>query len=254
MKPLVEIYYDFIQDFTYENIEYLANFFHMPEKYKIIINICYQYIYNNNIDFDRLCIDLKPQYEVATKNAKTYRKKIFQMKVDSDTYVDVLNKIINSKEIINNVVDYMKKNEQYIKFADKLKENITSMINFMFYNIIFKQYRLLSNTIHFKGQYWNISKLSLKEFTNIYQEEYIKKIFDEIGKVIKKYKFIENELKHFVFTTKILFIENNKYTNVMFDDYYKKLLPYKYVNSTAANELENKTLFSKLTYELTAGV
>lgn len=254
MKPLIEIYYDFIQDFTYENMEYLANSFHMPEKYKIIIHICDQYIHNNTIDFDRLSIDLKPEYKVNTKSAVSYRKKIFKMKVDSDTYMGVLNKIINYKDIINNIVDYMKKNGKYINFAEKLKENIIHMINFMFYNIIFKQYRLLSNTIYFKGEHWNISKLSLKEFTNIYQEEYIKKIFDEIGKVILKYKFIENELKHFIITKKLLWIENNKYSNVLFDKYYSDLLPHKYINSSASNELENKTLYSKLTYELAAGV
>ncbi len=255
MRSLYDIYYDFIQDFSYETIKYMNDNFYLPEKYKIIINVCQEYIYNKKINYDKLIEHCKPSIYNHSSSGRKYLKKMFEFNSRFDIDISMLNKLINIKPHLEDIIKCLKENDRLNNFADKLVDEIKNMISLTFYRILFDCYQKLGNTIYFKGNFWKINSLSYKKFKELYDEsEHIKNIFNDINKVISKYKFIENDLKHFTITNKILWIENNIYTNNLFNKYYNELLPYKYNISTAANEIEIKNGFSKLTYELAAGL
>jgi hypothetical protein len=255
MKPLIDVYYDFIQDFDYDIIKYMNDYFYLPEKYKTIINVCQEYIQNKKINYNNLLDRFKPSINMHSPSGRKYMKKIFEINSRRDINIYMLKELINIKPHLDDIIKCLKEDDKLNNFANKLKDEISNMISLVFYRILFDEYQRLGNTVYFKGNFWDISRLSHKKFKELYDEsEHVRNILKNIGEVIYKYKFIENDLKHFTLTKKILWIENNTDTNILFNKYYQQLVPYKYNISSAANEVEIKSGFSKLTYELSAGL
>jgi hypothetical protein len=227
----IQVYYDFIKSIELNNLENIAKKYETYENDKPLVAYCLNVIQLKDVKFnDNLLKDLKQEkFYYYSKSESSYRKYKHTVYLNqygnyNKTSTYFLWNLVKIMDNIDDIKTFMEEDQRLTKYAKGVKDQIKRLINMTFYNILYQNYKKLYEHCEYSLKN-SLNDMKLEKFIKLYnQDQFFPYCLDDICLVLKRYDFVKAYIDQYYIGYKILFFENEKDLNQVFEKYSHDLI------------------------------